>query len=151
MTLSNVPHFTGVNGHCALFSRLLLDGRLEPSEKILYGNCHQFQSWRSCWGKTAANGQNKITNPNGSLADSQWAPNWLPIVWKSPLVSILKKVLMVKIKLPTDENMFKNRDILLKQSSDKKSRQFNNILAEYRSAGSRLQSCVVIGRKMRRF
>jgi len=42
MILSNVPHFTGVNGYCALFSRLLLDGRLEPSEKILYGNCNQF-------------------------------------------------------------------------------------------------------------
>ena len=124
MTLSNVPNFTGVNGHCALFSRLLLDGRLEPSEKILYGNCHRFQSWRSCWGKTAANGQNKITNPNGPQADPSGLPAnpqlTIPIVWKLPLVSILKKLLMVKIKWPTAENMFKNRDILLKQSFHKR-------------------------------
>ena len=46
---SHVPDFPGVDGGRALSPRLLLDGRLESAQAILYGNCYWIQCRRSCW------------------------------------------------------------------------------------------------------
>ena len=57
LLVAHVCHIPGVDGDRALSPRLLLDGRLESPQAILYGNCYWFQCRRSCWCPSAKNVQ----------------------------------------------------------------------------------------------